>query len=140
MIYAIYLLVGALLGSGFVFLVQRSGVDVYGRFGIALLVAAGIYAAFAMAAMESTWLMIELIGVGLFGVLVQLVRRKVVSWLAAGWALHALWDVGHLISAGAEFVPDWYPALCITFDLVVAFHIARGTQAESQRRHARVAP
>jgi len=46
-------------------------------------------------------------------------------WLAAGWALHPLWDVGlHYIGPGHSFAPMTYAIACISFDLVVAAYIA----------------
>ncbi len=44
--------------------------------------------------------------------------------LAAGWASHALFDALHAHDDDT-LVPDWYPALCAGYDLVVAAHLAR---------------
>lgn len=43
---------------------------------------------------------------------------------AAGWASHALFDLAHRHSEGSR-LPDWYPAVCAGYDLVVAAHLAR---------------
>lgn len=43
---------------------------------------------------------------------------------AAGWASHALFDLAHRHSEGSR-LPDWYPAVCAGYDLVVASHLAR---------------
>jgi hypothetical protein len=43
--------------------------------------------------------------------------------LALGWAFHAAWDAAlHKLTA-APFVPDWYPLVCLSFDLVLAGYI-----------------
>lgn len=39
--------------------------------------------------------------------------------LAAGWLAHAGFDVGHHRDEGSR-VPDWYPPLCVGFDVVLA--------------------
>lgn len=43
---------------------------------------------------------------------------------AAGWASHALFDLAHRRIEGSR-LPDWYPAVCAGYDLVVASHLAR---------------
>jgi hypothetical protein len=45
--------------------------------------------------------------------------------LAAAWASHALFDALHAHDDDS-LIPDWYPALCAGYDLVVAADLARG--------------
>jgi hypothetical protein len=46
------------------------------------------------------------------------------AWLAAGWALHPIWDAAlHLQGSGAAHAPEWYVVACISFDLPVAAYI-----------------
>lgn len=131
MLILVYLITGVLLAGAFLhFGVRRSPRGGY-RMGIALLAAAFIYVAFAMASMESTWLLVELAGVVLFGCLVLLGFRRSVGWLALGWLLHVLWDVGLHTASGVDFVPVWYPIICVSFDLTVAGYIIRTVRAES---------
>ena len=119
------LVLGAVLGGAFVYWFIRNAPQGRRRLGSALLIASFIYVAFAMAAMESTWLLIEIGGVALFAGFVALGARHSLLWLAAGWALHAMWDVGLHVIYPSAFAPLWYPVLCISFDLIVAVYIIR---------------
>jgi hypothetical protein len=93
-------------------------------YAIGLIVAAALYLVFSVTAFNSTWLMVELIGVAIFTVIAWLGLRFTVWFLVFGWTIHVAWDVClHLISQQA-FVPDWYPVFCISFDLIVAGAIA----------------
>ena len=84
-----------------------------------LMVAAMVYVPFALAAGDMSQLVVELAGVAVFAVPAYLGIRGSSRVLAAGWAGHVLWDVGlHVV--GPAYGPDWYAALCIGFDLVVA--------------------
>jgi hypothetical protein len=47
------------------------------------------------------------------------VPRQATVLLAAGWASHAAFDATHHIDEGTR-LPDWYPALCAGYDLVIA--------------------
>ena len=87
-----------------------------------LLVAALVYLGFASwAGAGPEWLAIEALGVSIYGSLAWLGVRRTGWWLAAGWLAHVLWDVGlHQRGPGSIFTPDWYPPLCIGFDLVIA--------------------
>jgi hypothetical protein len=41
-------------------------------------------------------------------------------WLALGWALHPIWDLGlHRFGPG-QFAPEAYPVSCLSYDLIVA--------------------
>jgi hypothetical protein len=44
--------------------------------------------------------------------------------LAAGWASHALFDAAHGHDETSR-LPQWYPAMCAGYDLVVCAHLAR---------------
>lgn len=120
---------GLLLGIAYVRLAVVDAPDPSRRVGHTLLVAAVIYVAFAMGAMEREWLLIELGGVALFGVFVLLGFRHSPKWLAAGWALHVLWDVPLHTATDVAFVPGWYPLLCVGFDLVIAAYAWRSLPA-----------
>lgn len=96
--------------------------DVYST---TLVVVSFIYVAFAMAAMEDTWLVVEIGGVLLFAGVAFLGRRRSPWWLAVGWFAHIVWDVALHIALDVHFVPLWYPVACIGFDLVVGVSIRR---------------
>jgi len=93
---------------------------------IALIIAAVAYVAFAIGAGESAlWMVGELVGVGVYGAMGLLGVRGSPMWLAAGWALHPLWDVVlHYFGPGSSFAPIDYTIPCISFDLLVAVYIA----------------
>ena len=110
------------------FLLSRFTKDVVGRslLAIVLIIAALAYVAFALRAGEGAfWVVGELVGVGIYGTLGLLGVRGSPMWLAAGWALHPLWDVVlHYIGPGSSFAPISYTIPCISFELLVAGYIA----------------
>lgn len=77
-------------------------------------------------------------GIGLRGL------RGSPLWIAAGWALHPVWDVAlHYAGPGRAFAPDSYTVTCLSFDLLVAAYVAvayrRGpVSAEQSGRRAAV--
>jgi len=90
---------------------------------VALLVAALIYVGFAVVGAGAGTiedpphvLGYEGLGVMVYGALGALGMRRPKA-LAVGWALHVLWDLGHRHEV---WVPEWYVAACLSFDLVVA--------------------
>lgn len=95
---------------------------------LALLVAALIYVGFAVVGSALGLvddpphiLGYQGLGVIVYGALGALGMRHPRA-LAAGWALHVLWDLGH---RHAAWVPDWYVAACLSFDLVAAGALVR---------------
>lgn len=119
----IEIVVGLFLGIVFILLVRLSGS--YARsFAVGLVVTALIYVGLAVFGNSSSaWILIELAGVAIFAVFAWLGLRKTGWFLAAGWALHPLWDAG-LHDYSTQFVPHWYIGGCIGFDLLVAIYIA----------------
>jgi hypothetical protein len=110
------------------FLLSRFIRDIVGRslLAIVLIIAALAYVAFAVRAGESAfWVVGELVGVGIYSTFGLLGVRHSPMWLAAGWALHPLWDVVlHYFGPGSSFAPVSYTIPCISFDLLVAVYIA----------------
>jgi hypothetical protein len=110
------------------FLLSRLVRDIAGRALLAaiLIVAAVIYEVFAARAGASTfWLIGELAGIALYGGMGLLGVRRSPWWLAAGWALHPVWDVLlHYVGPGHSFAPETYTIPCLTFDLAVAAYVA----------------
>jgi hypothetical protein len=100
-----------------------------------LIVAALLYVYHAAHARTSpTWLAAELAGVAVYSGMALRGLCGSLWWIAAGWALHAVWDVAlHLAGPGRAFVPAWYPVWCGALDLVVgavvAYRIVRASHA-----------
>ena len=89
----------------------------------ALGIAALIYILFAAAALEIEWLAIELLGFTVFLTIAWLGLKRSYWYLATGWATHVLWDIGLHSNNTPAFVPSWYPAFCMSFDMIVAVYI-----------------
>jgi hypothetical protein len=119
------IVVGLFLGIGFILLVRlsRSYAREKRAFAIGLVVTALIYVGLAFFSDSRTWIPIELAGVAVFAVFAGLGWKRSGWFLAAGWALHPLWDAG-LHDYSTQFVPHWYIGACIGFDLLVAAYIA----------------
>jgi hypothetical protein len=97
-----------------------------------LVIAALIYPAFAALHDAHDQLLYEFIGVVLYSTLAWLGWRYSLAWLAAGWALHTVWDN---LTHGA-FMPAWYPMVCLGFDLVLAAFIVWQWKSNG-RKHSR---
>ncbi len=110
------------------FLLSRFTRDIVGRslLAVFLFVAAALYIVFAVRAVEDAyWVVGELVGVAVYGTMALRGLRGSPWWLAAGWALHPLWDVGlHYFGPGGSFAPVGYTITCVSFDLLVAAYIA----------------
>ena len=110
------------------FLLSRFTRDLVGRslLVVFLFAAAGAYFGFALlAAPGPIWVLAELVQVIIFGAIALLGLRGSPWWLAAGWALHPLWDVVlHYVGPGHSFAPITYTIPCLSFDLLVAAYIA----------------
>ncbi len=110
------------------FLLSRFIRDIIGRslLVVFLFAAAGAYFGFALlAAPGPIWVLAELVQVIIFGAIALLGLRGSPWWLAAGWALHPLWDVVlHYVGPGHSFAPITYTIPCLSFDLLVAAYIA----------------
>jgi hypothetical protein len=91
-----------------------------------LILAALFYVYFAARAHAGAgWLAAELVGVAIYGGMAWRGLRGSPWWIAAGWALHPVWDVAlHLFGPGRAFAPASYATACLTWDLVVAAVVA----------------
>jgi hypothetical protein len=120
-----WLLLG-LLGALSLIAVARIKPDYEIQFlGVGLAIAPLIYVGFALVgSANSSWIVTELLGVGLYSVFVVLGLRYSSWWLILGWLAHPLWDVGlHLVGAGTTYTPVWYAIVCISLDLGVAVYL-----------------
>ena len=115
------IVIGIIVASGFVLLVGRSRKYMW-ILAIGLIITALIYVGLGLFSGSLTWVMIELAGVLIYAAFARLGLKKSAWFLAAGWALHPLWDAG-LHDYSTEFVPHWYIAACIGFDLLVAGYV-----------------
>ena len=121
----IEVIVGVILATGFLLLARRSGSFAREKriYATALVVVALIYVGFGLFSDSAGWKIIELLGVPAYSVFAWLGLKKSGWFLAIGWALHVFWDAG-LHGVTTPFVPHWYIAGCIGFDLLVAAYIA----------------
>lgn len=90
---------------------------------LALLAAASVYVVFALISRNQLLITIESIGFLLFLLLVGLAFKYSFWFVALGWIMHVIWDVGLLPAEPAPHVPSWYAWLCVGFDLVIAFYL-----------------
>lgn len=120
--------VGGALLAVVAFLLSRFARDAAGRslLVIFLFAAAGAYFGFAIGGGAGPrWTLLELLQVIGFGTSALLGWRGSAWWLAAGWALHPVWDAGlHYVGPGRSFAPMPYAVACISYDWVVAAYIA----------------
>ncbi|HET6891265.1 MAG TPA: DUF6010 family protein [Pyrinomonadaceae bacterium] len=136
--------IGGAMTAAVAFLLSRFTRDIAGRAFLVILLftAAGAYFGFAvMGQAGPLWLLIELahiIGFGVMGLLGLrgsdargladlhdlADSRRSAYWIAAGWALHPVWDIAlHYFGPGDTFAPWPYTVACGTFDLVVALYV-----------------
>ncbi len=91
---------------------------------VGLVIAALIYVGFALAfGANMGWIIIELSGFAFYLFFAFLSKRVNLLFLAVGWGLHVLWDILLHGTSESAFVPDWYPGLCLGFDLAIAAYI-----------------
>jgi hypothetical protein len=118
------IMIGALLGPVLVLMARRSGrVGEVRVLAIGLVVTAFLYVALAVPGADRSWLVLEIGGLAIFGVLAWLGTRISPGWLALGWAGHVAWDVGLHLERIQSVVPPWYPLFCVGFDLIVAGYL-----------------
>lgn len=121
----IEIVIGIVLAIGFIWIIRRSGSYAKEKISIAvgLIIAAVIYFGFGLFSGSLWWILTELAGVAIYAVFASLGVKKSGWYLAAGWALHPLWDAA-LHDYSTPFVPHWYINGCIGFDLLVAAYVA----------------
>ena len=120
----LWLLLGLILGGVFLAFARALGRAERLVLALGLVLAAVVYVGFALAGAGLMWVLVDALGVIGYGALAWLGLKRSALWLAAGWALHPVWDVGlHIAGSGAAFAPAWYAILCLGFDLLVAGYI-----------------
>lgn len=90
---------------------------------LGLFIAALIYVGFVIINGAWSYFLLELGGVLFYGLFIWLSRKYDLYWLGIGWALHIGWDV--LLHSGTEtsYTPEWYPGVCVGFDIIIAIYI-----------------
>lgn len=119
----IQLFIGILSCLAFVLMTRPAGprreVIIYAA---ALMAAALIYVGFAVVGGAAPlWIATEAGGLALFSLVALIGLRYGVTALALGWASHAVWDVA--LHGAPGFVPEWYPTVCLGFDLFLSVYI-----------------
>ncbi len=125
MLYLAWLLLGAVLAALFIAVGHRAKfLDFKISMAIGLVVAALIYVGFALAWGGPQWVLIEALGIPLYGAMAWLGLRKSPIWIAVGWLLHMPWDLFvHYIGPGFHVAPEWYMFACFSFDLIVGGYL-----------------
>ncbi len=90
---------------------------------LALLVAALIYVGLALLSHNILFVTIEIIGLVLFLFMIGLGYFYSFWFIVMGWLMHVLWDIGLHPDQTAPYVPQWYPWLCVGFDIVMALYM-----------------
>jgi hypothetical protein len=115
---------GGLLGFGFVALAGRAGRRADALLGAGLVAAAVLYPLMGLPAHALREMPVELAGVAAFTAAALLGASLSPWFLALGWGAHALWDLALPSVTDTAYVPAWYAAACLGFDLAVAGLVA----------------
>jgi len=105
--------------------------------GYGLIITALIYVVLAAISANALWIVIEVVGSLLFLLLVWMAYQYSFWFLAMGWLIHIVWDIGGHPFSNAPYIPDWYPAMCAGFDLVVGLYIVGMLVSHSRRADSR---
>jgi uncharacterized protein DUF6010 len=121
------LILGGVLGAGLVigllyFAAKPGDLPLLGQslFGLLLGSTGAVYLGAALSKGEPRWLAAELAAALAVLALAWLGLWGSPKWLAAGYALHALWGAAHYPRLVKTSVVPWLPPLSAAFDLVVA--------------------
>jgi hypothetical protein len=124
MAHMLAVIAGAVLAGVLVVLLRHARFERLLRFwAVALSVAAAIYVGFVLVGgAQAQWFWVEVAGFILFSVLAFLGYKFSPWMLAMAWFAHIAWDT-LLHSQSTVFVPQWYPAVCVGFDLVMGAYL-----------------
>lgn len=125
MIYVWWLVLGAVLAAAYIFIGKTiSWISMKTNLAIGLVAAALIYVGFAFVWGDMRWVLIEALGIPLYGAMAWLGLKKSPVWLSIGWMLHMPWDLFvHYIGPGFHVAPEWYMFACFSFDLIVGGYV-----------------
>ena len=119
---SLFLILGAALAGVVIGAFRRFGAERERRlFSLALFATQLIYLGFALRSAPQS-IGVETAALGAYALLSWTGYRGRIRWVAAGFALHALWDVVHPIH-GPTYVPYGYRIACLSFDPLVAAYL-----------------
>ena len=120
-----WLILGAILASIYIAVMLRVKVPEFKtNMAIGLVAAALIYVGFALAWGNLQWVLIEALGVPIYGAMAWLGLKRSPNWIAVGWLLHMPWDLFvHYVGPGFHVAPEWYMFACFSFDLIVGGYL-----------------
>ena len=115
------LLIGIILGLATVILARLTGFSKdRGFYPLLLIVIALYYVLFAFQHAASTAILFE-VGIALiFSALAFIGHKRSLLAVAAGLALHGVYDLVHGIIPYATEAPNWWAMFCLGFDVVLA--------------------
>ena len=121
---AFYVASGVILASWLLFYSRRFAVAArYHLLAAGLSIASLVYVVFALISLNTIWITVEVVGLLLFLMFVWLAYQYSFWFVALGWLLHIVWDVGIHGMETAPYVPQWYAWLCVGFDGIVACYL-----------------
>jgi hypothetical protein len=120
----IEIIIGIVFAIAFIFYARRSKTYRGEKlsYAIGLGIAAVIYVVFSFFSSSTDWIFIELGGLLIYLPFVVLGVRFSGWFLSFGWLLHVAWDLA-LHNQPLNFVPDFYPSVCLGFDVLIAGYI-----------------
>lgn len=131
------LAVGAASAAAVGLFAHKVGYDRDRAFYATVLTVVGcLYVLFAVMAGGGPGLIPEIVGFAAFAALAAIGFRTSLWVVAAGLALHGLFDLVRQTLLPAPGAPDWWPAFCGSYDLVAALGLAtlllRGTSSSAR--------
>ena len=122
---AFYAALGVILSGGLLIYCHRlSAVTRYHLLAIALSIASLLYVVFALLTFNLMWIAVEVVGLVLFLLFIWMAYQYSFWFIALGWLLHIVWDIGVHPHETAPYVPQWYAWLCVGFDAVMALYLS----------------
>lgn len=123
----VWLLLGVVLATAYLALGVRLGARsarIWWAGGLVIAAAVYVGVAFARPA-PALAVLFEAGGLVLYGAFAWRGLRGDLRWTAAGWMLHALWDIGLHGPGGIAYAPSWYVWACLGFDGIVGLVLWR---------------
>jgi hypothetical protein len=120
----IEIIIGVIFAIGFIFYAKRSKSYRSEKisYAIGLGIAAMIYVIFGFFSSSNDWILTEFVGLLIYLPFAFLGVRFSGWFLGFGWLSHIAWDLV-LHNQSLSFVPDFYPSVCLGFDVLIAGYI-----------------
>jgi hypothetical protein len=101
-------------------------------YGIGLIITALAYPLFGVRyGAPARHFGVEAVGALLYTAAAVAGLRRWPMLLALGWSTHVVWDLFLHHAEGQAFAPEWYPVLCVGFDLLLGGYVAGVLRAPS---------